>query len=107
MSFDIFLQCFHDGKQHGFPFVLIERAFGQYKRAGNDQCWILDYPDGGVCELYVDTTKERVEDFMVARPPASPEFWRTLFELLQQTPSCLYWPGGGPVIATPPSGITC
>ncbi len=101
MSFDIFLQCFQNGKQHGFPLALIERGFGAVKRVRNAHCWILDYPDGGICELYVDTTKEYVEDFMVARPPSSPQFWQSVFDLLRQTPSCLYWPAGGPVIANP------
>jgi hypothetical protein len=99
MSFDIFLQCFRNGKQYGFPFALVERGFGPYKHIRNDHCWILAYPDGGHCELFVDTTKEHIEDFMVSRPPASPEFWGTILELLQQTSSCLYWPGGGPAIA--------
>ena len=99
MSFDLFLQSFHNGEPTAFPFSLIERGFGPYTSVREEKCWVLHYPDGGRCELYVDSTQEEIDDFMAARPPASPEFWETLLDLLRETPSCLYWPGGGPVIA--------
>jgi hypothetical protein len=101
MSFDLFLQCFRNGAPETFPTALIEDGFGSYASVREPRCWVLRYPNGGFGELYVDAAREDISHFMVARPPDSPEFWRTLFDLLQQTPSCLYWPGGGPVIANP------
>jgi hypothetical protein len=102
MSFDVFFQSF-DAKRNPekFSFALIEREFGPFATTKDAKWWDLDYPDGGHCEVYVDATGSSISSFMVARPPASEEFWLSLFKLLQQTPSCLYWPGGGPVIAQP------
>jgi hypothetical protein len=101
MSFDLFLQSFKDGAPTTFPTALIEKGFGPYAAIREPRCWVLRYPNGGYGELYVDAAQESLGHFMVARPPDSPEFWRALLDLLQQTSSCLYWPGGGPVIANP------
>jgi hypothetical protein len=102
MSFDVFFQIF-DGTDDtkGFPFEIVEREFGRYTVNKEPKCWVLAYPDGGRCELYVDSTQAFIDHFMVARPPNSPEFWRSLFVILNQTSGCLHWPGGGSVIAQP------
>ncbi len=60
--------------------------------------FILEYPDGSPTELRVGKDKPSA-GLSVSRPPASFEFWRAILSVLQQTPNCLYWPGGGPVIA--------
>jgi hypothetical protein len=101
MGFDIFFDCFDRGEPADFPIALIERGFGRYAEGKGPECWVLLYPDGARSELFVDATEANVSDFMVARPPVHPEFWRAIFDLLRETPSCLYWPGGGPVIANP------
>jgi len=101
MSFDLFFQTFQSGVPAPFSTALIEKGFGPYASERSPGRWVLRYPNGGFCELYVDAEQETETSFMVARPPDSPEFWRTLLDLLQQTPSCLYWPGGGPLIANP------
>ena len=99
MSFDLFLQSFRNGAPAKFPAELIEKGFGPYASAREPRCWVLRYPNGGFGELYVDLTHDEVSHFMVARPPDSPQFWQTLLDILELTPSCLYWPGGGPLIA--------
>ena len=101
MGFDMFLLSLQNGKPSAFPFSLVEKCFGPYASSRERDYWTLEYPDGGYCELFVDTSREDVEDFMVSRPPASPEFWQALFDLLRDTPSCLCWPGGGPAIVNP------
>jgi hypothetical protein len=101
MGFDLFLLSFQNGESSTFPISLVERRFGAYATSRDEDWWVLEYPDGGYCEVFIDATGEVVETFMVARPPASLEFWQALFELLRETPSCLCWPGGGPLIANP------
>jgi hypothetical protein len=99
MSFDIFFLCFDRGAPAQVPFALIEKGFGSFAARRDDTCWSLEYPDGGFTELFVDATQDEVGDFMVSRPPLSPQFWQALFDLLQQTKSCLLWPGDAPLVA--------
>ena len=100
MSFDIFLNCYDEnGESETFPFALIEREFGPFAAARAAKWWDLIDPDGGRCELYVDATEATIGHFMVASPPVHIAFWQSILNLLQRTPSCLHWPGGGPVIA--------
>jgi hypothetical protein len=102
MSFDIFFQIFYGNDDAmGVSLEIIEREFGRYTVKKEPKCWILAYPGGGRCELYVDSAQAFVDHFMIARPPNSPEFWRSLFVILNQTSGCLHWPGGGCVIAQP------
>lgn len=97
MGFDLFLQSFQNGEHSTLPFTLIERGFGPYKNVRNEHCWVLHYPDGGHCEHYVDTTRDEIKSFMVARPRASPEFGKTLLDLLREMSNCPLlawrWPG--------------
>jgi hypothetical protein len=100
MSFDVYLRCVGRGDRTKFPFSLIEKYFEPYADHQEEYCWGLLYPDGGRCMLYVNTREAEADGFMVADPPNHPEFWRAIFELLQQTPSFLNWPNGA-VIANP------
>lgn len=101
MGFEISLINFHDGEPSPFPFSLVQKSFGPYCDDQTGDCWVLQYPDGARCELSVDPNGEPMDDLCVWRPPRHPEFWQGLFDLMQVTTSCLYWPGGGPVIVNP------
>jgi len=99
MSFDLFLQSFQNGVPAGFSRTFIEHAFGPYAQVREAERWVLRYPDGDRCELYIDNTKPVIDSFMITRPPASRAFWTAILELLRHTSSALYWPGGGAIIA--------
>lgn len=98
MSFELFLQQFQNSHAVNFSDELVQNLFLKYCVGKSWDNFILVYPDGSRSELGV--VKDRPSaGLSVSRPPASLEFWRAVLSLLQQTPSCLYWPGGGPVIA--------
>jgi hypothetical protein len=97
MSFDIFLGCFQNGKSLKFPQDIVEKALGQYVAERRKNCWVLSFPDGGRSFLYIDDDNQ-VGDFSVNRPAASLELWQGLLDILRQTSTVLYWPGGGCVV---------
>ncbi len=58
------------------------------------------FPDGGEAELDIDDAM-RIENFIVDAPPASPEFWSGLFQILKTLPATLYGEGAGIAVAQP------
>jgi len=95
MSFDVFLSCFQAGEPATFPRALLEQAFGPIiADRSNPEQWVLE----GGSVLYVDDGDE-VSGFLVNRPPGYDEFYEGIMEILQQTSSVFYWPGGGCVVA--------
>jgi hypothetical protein len=98
MSFDIFLSCFHLGNLAAFPRSIVEKAFSVDADETKSTCWTVNYPDGGSGFDYIDEEVE-ITNFAVNRPPISPAFWEAMLDILRQTPSVLYWPGDGCVVA--------
>jgi hypothetical protein len=96
VSFDIFFQCFKNGDSGEFPVGLFERAFHAFAEQWDVDHVFLRFPDGGIGEIYARTGGETLQGFMISHAPANPEFWEALFELLRDTPSCIFWAGGGP-----------
>lgn len=97
MSFDIGLACFQNGEPATFPRTLLERAFDLIADRSDPRRWVLK---GGGSTLYMGEGAE-ITGFAVNRPPEYEEFWKAVMDVLRQTPSVLYWPGGGCVVANP------
>ena len=98
MSFSIFVQSFQNGRAVNVPDELITKIFSKRFVSENADIRVLEYPDGSRSELKVRKDCPSA-GLSFSRPPASLEFWGAVLSILQQTPSCLYWPGGGPVVA--------
>ena len=94
MSFDVGLTCFQNGEPATFPRSLLERVFSSITDRSNPDEWILD----GGSTLYMGGGHE-ITGFAVNRPPEYEEFWQAIMEILRETPSVFYWPGGGCVVA--------
>jgi len=94
MSFDVGLMCYQNGEPATFSRALLERAFDSIADRSNPGDWILR--NGGT--LYVKEGDE-ITGFAVNRPPEFEAFWQAIMEILQQTSSVFYWPGGGCVVA--------
>lgn len=94
MSFDVCVTCFQNGEPATFPRALLERVFASIADRSDPELWILK----GGSTLFVDEGAE-ISGFSVNRPPEYDEFWNAIMDVLRQTPSVFYWPGGGCVIA--------
>lgn len=98
MSFDLFLQNFQRGEIATFPRAVVDSAFKGYLKEVDPEFSILNFPDGGSSELYIDKDAA-ISGFMIARPAGSPELWRGLLDILKRTGAVLFWPDGGAVVA--------
>ena len=98
MSFDLFLQNFRCGESATFPRAVVESAFRGCLKQVDPEFSILNFPDGGRSELYIDEGAA-ISDFMIARPANSPELWQGLLDILRNTGAVLFWPGGGAIVA--------
>ena len=94
MSFDVWVGCFQNGDIATFPRAIVERAFADIADRSDPATWRLA-DSGGT--LYIGEEA----GFAVNRPPGYDEFWEAIVDVLRQTPSVLYWPGKGCVIADP------
>jgi hypothetical protein len=101
MSSEVHLIRFHNGEPSSFPPSLIEQSFAPYITVWREGCWGLKYPDGWDGEIYASSKGDQTYGVSVYRPPASPEFWKSLFDLMKATSGCVFWPSGGCVIADP------
>ena len=97
MSFDIFVIRSENGKVAPIPLDVIEQAFGPFIKYREPAGWELSFPDGGRTFVYIKDGDE-VHHFNVNRPASSPELWTALLEILRQTGTVLFWPGGGAVV---------
>jgi hypothetical protein len=93
MSFDIWFSCFQHGNVAKFPLAVAEGALGHLIVRREPECWFLK--SGAV---YIDD-EEVIDGFAVNRPPGDDAFWEGVLSILRQTPTVLYWPEGGAVVA--------
>lgn len=98
MSFDIFVIRVENGHEAPIPLPILERAFDRFVEFREPAGWGLLFPDGGRSFLYMREDSAN-HHFSINRPTSSPDLWAGLFEILRQTGSVLYWPGGGSVVA--------
>jgi hypothetical protein len=108
MSFDIFVQAFEKGKPRFYPRNVLVKAFGSFCDM-SDPTWWTVADSFAVIQL---NDAPEVDGFGVNRPPGDGHpLWPALLNVLRETSSVLYWPGGGPVItdtsveATLPRGM--
>lgn len=97
MSFDMFMIRAENGKDAPIPLDVIEQAFGPFIKYRNLAGWELSFPDGGRTFVYLKED-DGEHHFNVNRPAMSPELWTALLEILRQTGTVLFWPGGGAVV---------
>jgi len=106
MSSQVHLMSFHKGDPSPFPLSLVGQSFSPYCGDERDGYWLLEYPDGWSGEISASSKREQIDGFqidgiVVYRPPVSPEFWKSLFDLMMAASGCIFWPSGGCVIADP------
>lgn len=95
MSFDIFVEAFENGKPRFYPRDVLAKAFGSFCDMSDPKWWNVADSFAGI---QLDDAPQ-VDGFGVNRPPGSDHpFWPALLNVLRETSSVLYWPGGGPVI---------
>ena len=94
MSFDIFIFAFDDGEPRRFLRIVLEKAFGSFSDMSDPTWWSVS---DSFAVIQLDAAAE-IDNFGVNRPPHfGHPFWPALLDVLRETSSVLFWPGGGPV----------
>jgi len=99
MSFDIWLYCFKNGDADFFPTQIVKDAFAPYHVGDEDKYWILQFPNGGRCEVRVGEEPMTV-GFMIIRPSGD-RLHDAIYEIMRQTRTALSWSFGGAAVADP------
>ena len=81
-----------------FPRAIVERAFAPYVDDVKDD-WIPRLPTGEAASAWMSLKPgEMIDGFSINRPPGFegfPGFWDAVFEVMRQTPTWCFIPGGG------------
>lgn len=96
MSFDLFVQCFRDGKLDGIPRQCVRDAFGPHLNELEPNFWQLDYDDLNSCNIYLtahNSDSGLIDGFTVNRPCYDQRLWDALASILTLGDVVLYFPG--------------
>jgi hypothetical protein len=112
MSFDLFVVCVQNGKPSTIAREDLDRYLEGHIVERGKGFLSLQFSDGSRATLY-RAELDRIEQFSINRPSASPEFYAALLSLLQSKNLVLLIPGACPplvgqaaVIAQVPTDIT-
>jgi hypothetical protein len=108
MSFEVFLQCFQDGRPAGIPLPPLRALFPIVDEQSEKDYWFVRYDDESSCDIYLqflDSDLALVHSLTVHRPCANGGLWKALLEILRLGPVTLYFPGDAPpLVATEHAG---
>jgi hypothetical protein len=99
VSFDLFLECFHNGKSSGIAEDDIRAAFGPALRDDPEfECWLVGYTaERSDCVMvYYSRDPEdetRVTGLLINRPLADPRLWQSLYQIMLLGNVALLFPG--------------
>ena len=100
MSFDVFVQCFRDGKVATFERSILEEIFGPYasQRGSKGEIERVDYPDGGGGAEIYGAKKDSLTSIMFTHGGGD-----SLYDSIYQFADCIkgvvYWASPPPCSA--------
>ncbi|HEY2069905.1 MAG TPA: hypothetical protein VGG48_10155 [Rhizomicrobium sp.] len=98
MSSEITCAFFHAGEETDVPRADALAPFKAFVDTTEEISTLLKFPDGGEADLDIDDAMH-ISDFILDEPPASPEFWAGLFQILQTMPGAVFSDHGGLAVA--------
>ena len=99
MSFEVYLQCFQNGKPAGVPRLLIRPLFPVLEDESGPDDWKVWYNEENWCNISVNflaSDSSLVEGLCVYRPCGDGRFWEAILQVMRLGPITLYWPGDAP-----------
>ena len=105
MSFELFLQRFSNGEESGFTGSEIRAAFGDALSELEEDFWQVGYGDSQSSDLFLtplDGDPSKFHSISVHRPCGDARLYQSLWTLLGQSGSCLYFPGDSPPLSRDP-----
>jgi hypothetical protein len=102
MGFDVYLQCFA-GEPLGISRAAIRALFPIDEENSEPDYWSIHYSPTDSCKISVTASEsdaKLITSLCVYRPCGEARFWESVLSVLRMGPVMLYWPGGGPVVAS-------
>jgi hypothetical protein len=102
MGFEVYLQCFA-GEPPGISRAAIRGLFPIVEKTSEQDYWGVQYGSSDSCNIRVTASESDAElltSFCIYRPCGDVRFWESVLAILRMGPVMLYWPGGGPLVAS-------
>jgi hypothetical protein len=96
VSFEVFIQCFADGRPSGVPAAAVRGAFSNLADDSEPDYWHLSYDDTNSCHVHVTKRNDLIEALTVHRPCGDSRLWDSIYRVLQLGPWVLYFPAPKP-----------
>jgi hypothetical protein len=84
MSFDVFVDSYHDGLPAGISRDTVRLALGDFVSEIDSMCWQVRYDPNNFCDLYLskDADPNKIFGFMISRPCADVRLWEAVATIL-------------------------
>jgi hypothetical protein len=102
MGFEVFLQCI-GSEPPGIPRAAVRELFPIVEDSSERDYWSIRYDRVNSCNIGItasDSDKELIISLYVDRPCGDIRLWESVLAILRMGPVILYWPGGGPLVAS-------
>jgi hypothetical protein len=102
MGFEVYLQCFA-GESSGISRDSVRALFPIVEESSEPDHWSVRYDGVNSCRIHVTPAKsnnELITALGVSRPCGDVRFWESMLAILRMGSVILYWPGGGPLVAS-------
>jgi hypothetical protein len=103
MSFEVYLQCFRQGKPAGVPRDLIKPLFPVIEEESEPDYWKVFYDESDWCNLSITplaSDPSLVYAICAWRPCGDRRFWSSILSVMRLGAIALYWPNSPPLIAS-------
>jgi|SRR5271165_1301908 len=97
MGFEVYLQCYRDGKPAGIPRGPVRALFPIVEEESEPNYWSVHYGPADSCKIGVTplaSNHELIESLCVYRPCGDLRMWEALLSILKMGSVILYFPGG-------------
>lgn len=109
MSFDLYLQKFHNGKAAGISPDVIRDAFGKYVVEMDEDFWQVQYSVESSSDIFLQMLPDDdglIHTLSIHRPCGDIRLWEGLWLLLELPGTIFYYPGCiAPMARDPLAGV--
>jgi hypothetical protein len=104
MSFDIFVDAYHEGAPAGISREAVRTIFGRFVSEVDMTCWRARYDEANFCDLYlsVDPAEpKKISGFMISGPCVDERLWDALASVLKLGAVVLHFEGRAAFVGSP------
>jgi hypothetical protein len=96
VSFEVFMQCFDDGRPAGVAAEAVRGAFSHFAEDSELDYWHVCYDRANSSHIRVTRRGDQIEELTVHRPCGDERLWESIYRVLTLGPWVLYFPAPKP-----------